>query len=282
VSEPETHGLSPEDEVDTSRDEHELLAVALEAAQAGAAELMPRFGAQARGVRTKSTPTDLVSEADLTAERAIRQVLQHRRPADAILAEEGGATESSARGPTRLQWVVDPLDGSVNFLFGIPAFAVSVACESSSGAIVGVVLDPIREECFAATRSTAATLNGQPIEGTDRHELEKAMVATGFGYDARVRERQAAVVARVLPRVRDIRRGGAAALDLAWCACGRYDAYYERGIQHWDVAAGALIAERAGLLVRRLPPTEHDAAGIVVASGGLIDDLVALVLAGQG
>jgi myo-inositol-1(or 4)-monophosphatase len=259
-------------------EEQELLAVAHEAAQAAAAELRPRFGARARDVKTKSTPTDPVSEADLAAETAIREVLRRRRPDDAILAEEGGATESPVPGPASFRWVVDPLDGTVNFLFEIPAFAVSLACESGSGAVVGVVLDPIRGECFAATRSGVATLNGQPVEASGRHGLARALVATGFGYDAAVRARQAAVVARVLPRVRDIRRVGAAALDLVWCACGRYDAYYERGVQHWDVAAGALIAERAGLQVRSLPPTEHDAAGIVAAPSDLIDDLVELVI----
>ena len=252
--------------------------MAHEAAQAAAAELRPRFGARARDVHTKSTPTDLVSEADLAAEKAIRQVLQRRRPADGVLGEEGGATESAAPGPAHLQWVVDPLDGTVNFLFGIPAFAVSVACESPSGTLAGVVFDPIRQECFAATRSGVATLNGRPIERPGRRDLGQAMVATGFGYDADVRRRQAAVLARVLPRVRDIRRVGAAALDLVWCACGRYDAYYERGVQHWDVAAGSLIAERAGLEVRRLAPTRRDAAGIVVAPSCLIDELVELVV----
>jgi myo-inositol-1(or 4)-monophosphatase len=260
--------------------ETELLAVAHEAARAAAAELRPRFGARARDVHSKSTPTDLVSEADLAAERAIREVLERRRPADAVLGEEGGASEGVVTGaPSEdgLRWVVDPLDGTVNFLFGIPAFAVSVACESSSGAVVGVVLDPIRDECFAATRSAGATLNGEPIQGSERRELGQAMVATGFGYDSAVRARQAAVVARVLPEVRDIRRVGAAALDLAWAACGRFDAYYERGVQRWDVAAGALIAGRAGLAVCRLPPTEQDAAGIAVAPSGLIDALVKLV-----
>lgn len=266
-----------EPELPASDQELELLAVAREAAQAAAGELMPRFGARARDVQTKSTPTDLVSEADLAAEKAIRQVLESRRPSDAILGEEGGATQSTGAGAASLRWVVDPLDGTVNFLFGIPAFAVSLACESSAGAVVGLVLDPIRNECFTATRSGVAALNERPIQAADRRELAQAMVATGFGYDARVRERQAAVLARVLPRVRDIRRVGAAALDLAWCACRRYDAYYERGVQHWDVAAGSLIAERAGLEVRRLAPTEHDAAGIVVAARGLIDELSALV-----
>lgn len=259
--------------------ETELLEVAGEAARAAAAALSVRFGRQARGVQTKTTPTDLVSEADLAAESAIREVLARRRPDDAILAEEGGLIGGGS-GASPIRWVVDPLDGSVNFLFGIPAFCVSVAAQTESGSAAGVVLDPIRDEFFAATRSGAATLNGDPIQGSGRPDLARAMVATGFGYDAGVRERQAAVVARVLPRVRDIRRVGAAALDLAWCACGRFDAYYERGVQPWDVAAGSLIASRAGLEVRRLPPTAQDAAGIVAAPAALVEELIALLRTG--
>jgi myo-inositol-1(or 4)-monophosphatase len=257
-------------------DEAELLDVASEAARAGAAELRRRFGRQPRGVQTKTTPTDPVSEADVAAESAIQEVLARRRPQDAILAEEGGLT-GHASGADAIRWVVDPLDGTVNFLFGIPAFCVSIAAESGSEVVAGVVLDPVRDECFAALRSGQALLNGAPIHGSDRGELGHALVATGFGYDEGVRERQAAVLTRVLPRVRDIRRVGAAALDLAWCACGRFDAYYERGVQRWDVAAGSLIAQRAGLVVRTLPPTDRDAAGIAVAPAGVIDELVALV-----
>jgi myo-inositol-1(or 4)-monophosphatase len=258
-------------------DERELLAVAVEAAQAAAAELRRRFGGTAEDVQTKTTPTDPVSEADLAAERAIRAVLNRRRPADAILGEEGGAS-GQLEGGSGLRWVVDPLDGTVNFLFGIPAFAVSVACQDAQRQLAGVVLDPVREELFAATCSSPATLNGEPIRASARGDLSRAMVATGFGYDARVRERQAAVVARLLPRVRDIRRVGAAALDLAWCACGRFDAYYERGVQLWDVAAGRLIARRAGLEVRDLPATEEDAAGILAAPFGIADELHELVV----
>ena len=256
-------------------DQEELLDVADEAARAAAAELMPRFGGHAEGLHTKSTPTDPVSEADVAAERAVRAVLARRRPADAILGEEGGASGTAAQGG--LRWIVDPLDGTVNFLFGIPVFAVSVACEEGGRKLAGVVLDPVRGERFAATASSPATLNGRPIQGSKRRELSSALVATGFGYDSRVRERQAAVVARVLPRVRDIRRAGAAALDLAWCACGRYDAYYERGVQPWDVSAGSLIASRAGLVVRELAATEDDAAGIMVAPPAIADDLFELV-----
>jgi myo-inositol-1(or 4)-monophosphatase len=252
----------------------ELLAVALEAARAGAAELTPRFGHRLRDVRTKSGPTDPVSEADLASERAIREVLAARRPDDTVVGEEGGEVHGSGE----LRWVVDPLDGTVNYLYEIPLFVVSVACEDASGALAGVVLDPIRGECFAATRSGAgATLNGEPITGSDCSELATALVATGFGYDVSIRAKQAAAVAHVIPVVRDIRRGGAAALDLAWTACGRFDAFYERGLNVWDMAAGALICRRAGLAVRELPGLEQAPRGILAAPTAIADELVALV-----
>jgi myo-inositol-1(or 4)-monophosphatase len=257
----------------TDVQEHELLAVAQEAARAGGAELRSRFGGPQRGVRAKSTPTDLVSDADLAAESAIRSVLGARRAGDAILAEEGGASG----GEARLRWVVDPLDGTINFLFGIPVFCVSVACEDPDGSVVGVVYDPNREECFAATRSGEAVLNGEVVHSPLRGALSEALVATGFSYDAELRARQAAVVSRVLPRVRDIRRLGAAALDLCWCACGRFDGYYERGLKRWDVAAGALVAARAGLEVRTLAAGEEP-DGLMAAPAGFVDELFELVV----
>jgi myo-inositol-1(or 4)-monophosphatase len=261
----------------TANEERELLAVAREAAEAAADELRRRYGERARGVRTKSGPTDLVSDADLAAESAIRAVLGARRPRDAILGEEGG--ETGEEGAGELRWVVDPLDGTINYLYRIPAFAVSIAVEDPSGTLAGVVLDPIAEECFEATRSGEPMLNGEPIRPDGRAEsLELAMVATGFNYDAAVRARQADVVQRLLPRVRDIRRVGAAALDLCWCACGRYDAYFERGLNPWDVAAGTLIASRAGLTVRDLAAAEGEPAGTVAAPAALIDELLGLIV----
>ncbi len=258
----------------TPNEERQLLDVARDAAEAAAVELRQRFAGRARGVRSKSTPTDLVSDADLAAESAIRSVLAERRPADSILAEEGGESKGG-----ELRWVVDPLDGTINYLFGIPAFAVSIACEDASGTVAGVVLDPSRDERFEATRSGQATLNGEAIRAPARADtLAVAMVATGFGYDAKIRARQADVLMRVLPRVRDIRRVGSAALDLCWCACGRFDAYYERGLNPWDVAAGGLIARRAGLDVRELPPSADEPAGTVAAPGELIDELVSLIV----
>ncbi len=259
----------------TANDEQQLLAVAREAADAAAEELRGRYGERARGVRSKSGPTDLVSDADLAAEAAIRSVLGARRPDDAILGEEGGETA----GEGELRWVVDPLDGTINYLYRIPAFAVSIACEDASGTLAGVVLDPISGERFEATRSGEPTLNGDPIHRDGRAEsLDLAMVATGFNYDAGVRARQADVMLRLLPRVRDIRRVGAAALDLCWCACGRYDAYFERGLNPWDVAAGSLIAARAGLDVRDLVAVDGQPAGTVAAPPALIDELLELIL----
>jgi myo-inositol-1(or 4)-monophosphatase len=258
---------------DSEQAERELLEVAHAAARAAAAELLERFGRRAEGVRAKSGPTDLVSDADMAAEAAVRDVLAQRRPDDRILGEEGGAS-----GDGRLQWVVDPLDGTINFLFGIPAFAVSIACEDERGAIVGLVLDPVRDECFTATRSLGAELGGEPIRGSERDDLGTALVATGFNYDAGVRTLQAQVVTRVLPRVRDIRRVGAAALDLCWTACGRYDAFYERGIHAWDIAAGSLIASRAGLTVEELAPTDAEPAGVIAAPERLIGELRELVV----
>ncbi len=266
----------------TADQERELLAVAETAADAAAAELRARYGPSVRGVHTKSTPTDLVSEADVSAEQAIRRVLAEHRPDDAILGEEGGATDGSGGdGADAVRWIVDPLDGTINYLYGIPAFAVSVACEDADGTIAGIVLDPVRGERFAATRSGPPTLNGEPISAGNVTDLSVAMVATGFGYDAAVRGRQADVLLDVLPRVRDIRRVGSAALDLVWCACGRFDAYYERGVHSWDIAAGALIAERAGLLVRELPESGADPYGIVAAPAALMDELYALASGGR-
>jgi myo-inositol-1(or 4)-monophosphatase len=246
----------------------EPAAIAEAAARAAGAILLERFGSERALERTKSSPTDLVSEADLLAERAIRDVLAARAPDDAVMGEEGADTP----GTSGRRWIVDPLDGTVNFLFGIPQWAVSVACEG----IAGVVFDPCRGELFMAADGVA-TLNGEPLRGSQRAELATALVATGFGYEPRVREGQAAVVARLLPRVRDIRRAGAAALDMAWAAAGRVDAFYERGVKPWDIAAGTLLCEAAGLAVRSLEPTDALPRGIVAAPPGLVEPLLELV-----
>jgi len=257
-----------------------LLALAREAAGAAGAILLERFGGRQDAVRTKSSSTDLVGEADLAAERAVRALLAERRPDDGILGEEGG----DMGGSSGLRWVVDPLDGTTNYLYGIGQWAVSIACEDGEGALVGVVLDAVRGEEWAALRETRVELNGVPLRA--RREppppLAEALVGTGFGYEAEARVRQAEVIARVLPCVRDIRRGGSAALDLAWTAAGRLDAYFERGTQPWDEAAGALVCREAGLETRRLQPTAHEAAGLVAGPAALVGALYELAITAPG
>ncbi|MDO8213444.1 inositol monophosphatase family protein [Conexibacter sp. CPCC 206217] len=255
--------------------EAQLLQIARDAARASARVLLGYYG-NATGVRTKSTDTDLVSEADVNAELAIRALLAERRPGDAILGEEGG--ETSATGESGIRWIVDPLDGTVNYLFQYPQWSVSIAAADAGGTVAGIVWDPIRQEEFAATRSGQPTLNGAPLIPSAQDDLGQVLISTGFAYDARLRARQAEIVSGLITRVRDIRRGGSAALDLCWAAAGRTDAYYERGINAWDYAAGALICERAGLAVRDLPADHELPFGLVVAPPALIDHLHALVI----
>jgi myo-inositol-1(or 4)-monophosphatase len=243
----------------------ELRALAEAVARETGALLRGAYDGPELRVSSKSTPTDLVSEADHAAERLIRERISAARPDDGVLGEEGG----DHAGTSGVHWVVDPLDGTVNFLFGIPQWAVSIACEDAEGTLAGVVYDPLRDELFSAERNGVAMLDGAPISASTRTDLSTALVGTGFGYDAEVRRAQAAVVARLLPDVRDIRRLGSAAVDLAWTACGRLDAYYEHGLNSWDMAAGRLICERAGLEVRDLPPVGPSAPGVLVAPPAL-------------
>ena len=247
----------------------DLLGLAASVAREAGAQLLEAFAGPATGVEAKSTPTDLVSAADQAAETLIHSRLVAARPDDGFLGEEGG----DAVGSSGLRWVVDPLDGTINFLFGIPQWAVSIAVEDADGAIAGVVYDAPRGELWSAERDGPPMLDGTPVRSSERTQLATALIATGFGYDAEVRRAQAAAIADLLPDVRDVRRFGAAALDLVWTAAGRYDAYYERGVQPWDVAAGALICERAGLVVERLPAAPPQGEGILVATPPLIDEL---------
>jgi myo-inositol-1(or 4)-monophosphatase len=252
----------------------ELLEIATEAARAAGELLRERFlagGEQATA--SKSTPTDVVSEADLAAERAIRAIISARRPGDAILGEEGGETQVGEG----LRWIVDPLDGTVNFLYAIPQWCVSVAVHDDDGGVAGVVFDPLRDELFAGERGGPPTLNGAAVTASRASGLATSLIGTGFAYSAEVRALQAAVVSRLLPQVRDVRRMGSAALDLAWTAAGRYDAFYERGVQAWDIAAGVVLGECAGLHVRTLEAGGVAPAGVIVAPPGLIDALADIV-----
>ncbi len=228
----------------------ELAAVALGAARAAAAIHVAGFGELRYRVDTKSSATDMVSEVDRQAEAAVVGHISERRPNDAILGEEG----TSRPGSSGVRWVVDPLDGTTNYLFGIPAFSVSIAAEIDDEAVVGIVIDPMRGETWAAVAGRGARLNGIATSvAVGRSELATALVATGFGYRAERREHQARVAATVVPAVRDIRRFGSAALDLCWVAGGRVDAYYEWGLNPWDLSAGRLICDEAGARTGTLP-----------------------------
>ena len=251
---------------------HELAALAESTARAAGALLLESAGAAPRGLSTKSSPTDLVSEADRAAEALISTELGRARPADGIIGEEGARAESRSG----LTWIVDPLDGTTNFLFGYPHWAVSIACEGADGPLAGCVFDPSRAEAFVATRGGGAALNGTAIAATARSDLGTALVATGFGYDADARASQARQLAELMSKVRDIRRAGAASLDLAWVACGRLDAFYEAGLGPWDWAAGSLLVEEAGGLFSR-GPSAHGPDQILACGPGLHRALAALV-----
>jgi myo-inositol-1(or 4)-monophosphatase len=231
---------------------------------------LQRFGGPAQGVGSKTSATDLVSDADRDAERLIRDILALERPDDALLAEEG----TSEPGESGRRWVFDPLDGTVSYLYGYPHWSVSVALEDAGGGAAGVVYDPNRDELFAAERAGGATLDGKAISVRDAAPLAEALVATGFGYEAGWRAEQAQVAARVLPAVRDIRRAGSAALDLAWLAAGRLDAYYERGLNAWDWAAGSLLVREAGGTVEEL---RGEPFGLVAGPQALVTALRPLV-----
>lgn len=231
----------------------ELARTALEAAWVGAEILSASAtssGRQVTGISTKISDTDMVSDVDRSSEAAINAVLERRRPDDGLVAEEG----SSRPTTTGVRWVVDPLDGTTNFLFGIPHYAVSIAAEVDGIGTVGVVLDPCRSEIWAAASGHGAFCNGTRCTvKADGSSLAVALIATGFAYESERRRWQGDVARQVLPNVRDLRRLGSAALDLSWLGAGRYDGYYEWGLKPWDLQGGALIARESGAKVEVFP-----------------------------
>ena len=212
-------------------------------------------------IETKSSPTDLVSQVDKEAERLIVDRLRAARPDDALLAEEG----SLSGGESGVRWVIDPLDGTTNYIYGYPAYAVSIAVEVDGETQVGVVLDSSSGRLYRAVAGHGAVCDGRLIRAREQTNLSRALVATGFSYDAAHRDRQGAVVAAALGRIRDLRRGGTAALDLCHIAAGHVDAYWELDLSPWDYAAGVLIAREAGAAVE-LAPAAHGAGPAVVAA----------------
>ncbi|MGH9177415.1 MAG: inositol monophosphatase family protein [Acidimicrobiales bacterium] len=253
-------------------DADDLLTLACDAADAAAALLREGQAAAPRWVTTKTSRTDMVSELDRASEELVTRTLLAARPDDAILGEEAGLCGPGTSG---VRWIVDPLDGTTNYLYGFPAWAVSIAAEVDGEVVAGVVHDGVHDEVFRAAKGAGAWCNEGRLRIEGAAELAVSLVGTGFGYDPAVRARQGSVVAHVLPRVRDLRRGGAASLDLCWVAAGRLDAYFERGLQPWDWAAGMLVASEAGAVVQVLddgtavvaPPQLHPALVDLLAAG---------------
>ena len=285
-------------------DPRRLLALAIAVAHEAGEMLADRHGRPAV-VRTKSSPTDVVTEMDHAAERLIRSRILAVRPDDAILGEEGGQTGGEA--PVR--WIVDPIDGTVNYLYGLPDWAVSIAAEAGGRVVAGVVCVPPRDALFLAAvgagawRSSLADISrwasvawsrtdpdksgrpgqavppgSQPLSCTADVPLSRALIATGFGYERARRMVQGQVLSAVLPRVRDIRRNGACSVDLCSVAAGNVDGYYERGVQYWDIAAGTLIAREAGAVVGGLAGRSAGPSMTISAGPALFTELHDLLL----
>ncbi len=255
--------------------------LALEIACEVAPELRARAGLTS-DIRTKSSDTDLVSATDSWSEERIVTRLNEARPCDEIVSEEG----MRVPGTSGVRWLVDPIDGTTDFVYGHPGFSISIGAEVDHEPIAGVVLDPLLDEAFAAARGAGATRNGRPIGVSPQTNLSRALVATGFGYDPDRRRTQAKGLVEILPRVGDIRRMGGAALDLAYVACGRVDAFFERGLAIWDVAAGrVLVAEAGGEVVNlSLPRSRREDDRLVRPLEDLddLDDDTVVVAAGPG
>lgn len=229
---------------------------------------------------TKSTEVDIVTEADRETERFIRAALADARPGDGILGEEEGGGVSGSSG---LHWIVDPIDGTVNFLYGIPHYAVSIAVVEGDPdpltwrGLAGCVVNPAIGEVFTAAAGGGAFLGDHPIRVAPAVPLSQALVGTGFAYDASMRERQGAVVARMLRHIRDIRRQGTASLDLCFVAAGRLNAFFERTLSPWDHAAGAIIAREAGATVKGLADAAPSSEFVLAAEPSVAAALEALL-----
>ena len=242
-----------------------------------ATELATRLRSVGLSVERKSTVTDLVTNADRACEELILGRLADARPDDATLGEEGGATE----GSSGVRWVIDPIDGTTNYVYDHPGWACSIAAEVGGVAVAGAVVVPTLGAVFTAGAGQGTTLGSRMLRIAEPPRLTEALVATGFGYEARRRRHQAVILSHVLPRGRDIRRAGAAAVDLCSVAAGRVDAYYETGLGPWDLAAGALIATEAGARVGSLDGGPAVAGELVIATHpDLFDALCALLREG--
>lgn len=247
----------------------DLLDLAVDLVRAGGDRARTMREQGISNVATKSTPTDVVTAADRATERLLVDRLRELRPYDSILGEESG----SHGGDGRVRWLLDPIDGTVNYLYGIPYYAVSLAAEIGGQVVAGVVRNPVTGEEWTAVAGEGAYRQGQRLTGSAATDLSQSLVSTGFGYDPARRAYQATVLAELLDEVRDIRRFGAAALDLCYAAEGRVDAFYEKGLAPWDLAAGGLIAREAGLRVTGLNGEPAGARTVLAAPEGIYQAL---------
>lgn len=251
---------------------NELLELAREAANAAVETIRDGASRPLVQIAEKSTPTDLVTEIDKRAEERIRNLILGRRPDDGFIGEESGRIEGSD-----ITWIVDPIDGTTNFVYRNPAYAVSIAATDDEGALVGIVVDVAKGEYFEAVRGGGSYLNGARLLTTQPKQLSSSLIATGFSYDSSQRERQARALVSILPNIRDIRRAGAASLDLCSVAAGRVDGYFESGLWSWDFAAGALIAQEAGATVDFIDGTDGEDDIIVAAHPSIYHELRTLI-----
>jgi myo-inositol-1(or 4)-monophosphatase len=250
------------------------VSVAVDAARTAGAVLLSRWERRGAGLQTKTTSTDVVLDADRAAEAEVVKILRTAYPHDAIVAEEGSGAGASSSG---FRWFVDPLDGTVNYLYGIPHYAVAIACEDADGLLASAVYDPSRDELFTAARGAGAWLRTARLGVSGASDLAQSLVATGFAYVADARAEQARILNGVLPYVRDIRRFGSAQLDLAYVATGRHDAYFESVDKPWDWKAGALLVREAGGRVSELPQARAGHPHIAASAPLIHDALVTLL-----
>ena len=222
---------------------------------------------------TKSSPTDLVTQYDKASEEMVTAGLRELRPDDGIVGEEGASRE----GTSGITWHIDPIDGTSNFFFDIPMWAVSIGAVDENGPLAGAVYVPALGEMFSASRGNGATMNGSPISARHNTLLSDALVGTGFSYRANERGAHARRVAQMITEVRDIRRLGAAAIDLCFVACGRYDAYFEENLQSWDLVAGQIIATEAGAIVTDFVGNTVTPRQVLAAQPGVQAALIQLI-----
>lgn len=253
-------------------DLHALIALALRVAAEAAAVHREGFG-RLHAIETKTSPTDLVSEVDRAAERIIVSAIKGVRPGDAILSEEG--TEQT--GTFGVRWVIDPLDGTTNYVYRYPAFAVSIGIEIEGRPTIGIVHDSCHDHGYVGVVGQGATCDGKPMCVSTTAELSMALLATGFSPRPEVRARQAIVLAQMLPKVRDLRRSGSPVLDLCAVAAGQVDGFYKVGLGRWDIAAGMVIVEAAGATLTVLPVVTSPDPLVVVANPTLLPLLLDLL-----